>query len=152
MAENLFFEYLKAITKKEKSFEEYFVYFRKIDNFKQFDSYMMNRYLYNGNMAQYANIFNKYLSTLSKEEMFRFMYFGTPVNKNFITYVKKIKKPKLEIIYFIKDFYTISYEKAEEYLYFLNDIDLDNLLNMYGKDEEEKRRILCTLDMQKLEM
>jgi len=137
-----FFTYLNAILKKEKSFEEYFEYFKSNDNFKNFDSFMIIRYLFQGNMVEHANYFNTLHGILDKEQLFKMMYFMVPKNNAFIKYNKKVKKEKSEIIKFIKDLYIISNKEAEEYLSILNDQDLNELLRMYGLDEKERRKIL----------
>lgn len=137
-----FFTYLNAILKKEKSYDEYYNFFKNEDNFKNFDAFMICRYLYQGNMVQYANYFNTLHGTLDKEQFFKLMYFIVPRNNIFIKYNKKIKKEQKQIINYIKEFYIISNKEAEEYLSILSDEDLKNLLIMFGINEKERNKIL----------
>jgi hypothetical protein len=137
-----FFDYLQSLLKKDKSHEQALAFFKKHDDFRNFDSFMICKYLYQGNMMQWANYFQKYVYVLKKEEMFKLIYFNLPRNNVFIKYTKKVKEEKKEIIDYLKDYYQISQEKAKDYLDILSEDDLEDFLSMYGMDAKKIQKVL----------
>jgi len=141
-AEVTFFDYLNTILKKDRTFEKGYDFFKRNDDFKNFDPFIMCKYLYQGNMVDYANYFQKFVYVLKKEEMFKLMYFVLPKNNIFIQYNKKVKEEKKEIIEYIQKYYQVSYNRAKEYSELLSIEDKEELLKMHGLDDNKIERLL----------
>jgi hypothetical protein len=142
MREITFFDYLNAVLKKDKLYDQYYDDFKLNDNFKSFENVIMMKYLYQGNLINYANEINKYVYLLNKEEFFKLLYYYIPKTNIFIKYNKKTSKEKNEMLEYISKYYKISIEKSKDIFNLLSLEDCKELLFRFGLNEKEVNKII----------
>jgi hypothetical protein len=145
MKEVNLFTYLNSILKKEESLETYLKFFKEQDEWKNFNGYMLIRYIYYAGFINIANVYNWFLNTLNKEQLFVLMYKMTPKYNGFVKYIKKIKTEDLKVMEYLKNYYQCSEERAREYLKFLNNDDVNEILDKYAIDEKNKKKMIKEL-------
>jgi hypothetical protein len=115
---------------------------------KTYSIYMVNRFLsMNPEQALAVNILQKY-STISPETHYKFCINVIPRRKQFNKYIKATTTEKYEpwVIERIAVHFEISKEEAKDYLEIfysseLNKLELRKLLQMYGIDDKELKKV-----------
>ena len=138
------FTYLNAITKRQKTLNDYITFFEEYDSWKQFNTFMIMKWIYFGGFVEQANILNKYLSVLNKTQVFTMLYQIIPKNYNFIKYIKK-EKNNNEMVEYIKKFHKVNTNIAKDYFVLMSKDECLELLGKFGLDKRTKNKIIKNL-------
>jgi hypothetical protein len=137
----LIFDFLKEITGTKKPWSS----FTEEDK-KQFSSYMIHRYI--SMYEPYVDVANygQLLPSNDKEKIYQFYCSMIPKNNIFLKYVTGSKtKSNEQILKCIADYYTISFGEAEDYIPLLKKEGIEHILEKYGIDSKEIKKLLKTI-------
>ena len=129
---------------------------RKWDSFseseqKTFSPYMIHRFLsMNQNYIEIVNDFQKYWS-LEPKQVYEFYWDVLPNKRSFDRYIKNTKKDRFGSSGIIKDtewvidilckYFQESKNHINEYLYLIADSELKTILEMYGTDPKQIKKL-----------
>jgi hypothetical protein len=134
------FDYLNAICKKEKTLENYLVYFED-NNWYEFSAFMLMKYLFFGNYITQANLINKYMYCLDKKQLFIMMYKTVPKNFQFIKWIKKDKDENKLLEYIVQN-YACNETEAKDYMKFMTKEDYITILKKWGIEEKKIKKLV----------
>ena len=132
------FDWLKEITGTKKQWS----LFNEEDQ-KQFNPYMVHRYI--SMYEPYIEVANvaQLLPQNDKEKIYKFYCNMIPKNNVWLKYIKgSKKKPNETILKHIADYYTISLGEAEDYIYILKKEGIEYILEKYGLEQKEIKKLL----------
>jgi hypothetical protein len=134
----IIFDWLKEITGDKKPWSSF-----SEEDHKQFLPFMIHRYI--SMYEPYLEVAN-YAQTLphnDKEKIYQFYCSILPKSNVWLKYVKGSRtKISEELLQPIADFYGVSFGEAEEYIYLLGKDGVKNILEKYGTDEKQIKKLL----------
>ena len=113
---------------------------------KKFSPFIINRWLsMDKDFIEIVNIFQKYaIGTLEPQEVYKWYCDILPRGKRFNKYIKgkKDKKYDKELVEIITNHFECSKLQTQEYLGLIGKDELKGILEMYGKDKKEIKRMM----------
>ena len=132
------FEWLKEITLYKSNVEDF-----TEDSWKNFNTYMINRYLsMNPDYIEIVNHIQKF-SNSPKSQIYTMYKNIIPKKQVFLKYVGAKKKPQnTQLVEKLSKYFIISKREIVDYLDILNKKDIKNILVSMGEDEEDIKKLL----------
>ena len=116
------------------------------DEQKKFSPFIINRWLsMDKDFIEIVNYFQKYaIGTLEPREVYKWYCNMLPKGKRFNKYIKgkKDKKYDSELISLLTHHFECSKLQMKEYLKLISKDEVKNILEMYGKDKKEIKRMV----------
>lgn len=132
------FDWLKEITGTKKQWSSF-----NSEEHKLFNSYLIHRYI--SMYEPYIEVANvaQLLPQNDKEKIYKFYCSMIPKNNVWLKYVKgSKKKPNEAVLKHISEYYTISLGEAEDYLYILGKEGVEHILEKFGLEQKEIKKLL----------
>ena len=132
------FDWIKEITGTKKQWSSF-----SEEDQKQFNPYMVHRYI--SMYEPYIEVANvaQLLPQNDKEKIYKFYCSMIPKNNVWLKYVKgSKKKPNEVVLKHIAEYYTISLGEAEDYLYILGKEGVEHILEKFGLEQKEIKKLL----------
>ena len=132
------FDFLKHLTGDKKSWSSF-----TEDEQTQFNPYMVHRFvsMYEP-YTEIANIAQRIPYT-EKEKTYKFYQNMLPKKQVFLKYIKGSKtKINDALLKHVSKFYECSFREAEEYISILKKEDMYDILNRYGIEDKEIKKLL----------
>ena len=135
------FDWVNQILVHKKNWNDF-----TTDEQKKFSPFIINRWLsMEPEFIEIVNYFQKYaIGTLEPREVYKWYCEILPKGKRFNKYIKgkKYKKYDNFLIEIICKHYEISKLHANEYLELIDKEDLKEILEMYGTDKKQMKKVL----------
>ena len=116
------------------------------DEQKKFSPFIINRWLSMDNeFIEIVNYFQKYaIGTLEPREVYKWYCNILPKGKRFNKYIKgkKDKKYDSELTSLLTNHFECSKLQIKEYLKLISKDEIKNILEMYGKDKKEIKKMM----------
>jgi hypothetical protein len=132
------FDFFKHVTTDKKSWSSF-----TEDEQKAFNSFMLHRIV---SMTEaYINVANigQSLPYTDKEKIYKFYCEFLPKKSIYSKYIKGVKtKSNEDLLKYISKFYECSFREAEEYIQILKKEDIQDILNRYGIEDKEIKKLL----------
>ena len=116
------------------------------DEQKKFSPFIINRWLsMDKDFLEIVNFFQKYsIGTLEPREVYKWYCDILPKGKRFNKYIKgkRDKKYDKELVDIIRNHFECSKLQTQEYLGLIGKDELKGILEMYGKDKKEIKRMM----------
>jgi len=132
------FDWLKQITTDKKSWSSF-----TEDQRESFNSYMVHRFvsMYEG-YTEVAN-YGQRIPYPEKEKTYKYYCTMLPKKNVFLKYIKSSKKrPNINLLKYIADYYVVSLGEAEDYIYLLKREGIEHVLEKSGVNEKEIKKLL----------
>ena len=135
------FDWLNQINYEKKSWDKF-----SQDEQKKFSTFIINRWLsMDENLIQIVNYFQKYsIGLLEPRDTYKWYCNIIPKQKRFNKYIKGKNSVKYdgELINTICKFYETSKQECIEYIGMLGKDELQDILELYGKDPKQIKKLL----------
>jgi len=132
------FDWLKSITVDKKPWSSF-----TEDQQESFNSYMVHRFvsMYEG-YTEVAN-YGQRIPYPDKEKTYKYYCTMLPKKNVFLKYIKSSKKkPNVELLYHIANYYVVSLGEAEDYIYLLKREGIEHILEKSGINEKDIKKLL----------
>jgi hypothetical protein len=132
------FDFFKQVTTDKKSWSSF-----TEDEQKAFNPYMLHKIVsMTEAYIEVANI-GQSLPYTDKEKIYKFYCELLPKKSIYSKYVKGTKtKSNEDLLEYISKFYECSFREAEEYIQILKKEDMYDILNRYGIEDKEIKKLL----------
>ena len=132
------FDWLLEITTGKKPWSSF-----TEDQQESFNSYMVHRFvsMYEG-YTEVAN-YGQRIPYPDKEKTYKYYCTMLPKKNVFLKYIKSSKKkPNVELLYHIANYYVVSLGEAEDYIYLLKREGIEHILEKSGINEKDIKKLL----------
>jgi hypothetical protein len=132
------FDWLKQITSDKKSWKSF-----TEDQQNSFNSYMIHRFV--SMYEPYVEVANlgQSIPYPDKEKTYKFYCNMLPKKNVFLKYIKCTKKrPSVDLLKYIANYYVISLGEAEDYIYLLKKEGIEHILEKSGLEQKEIKKFL----------
>ena len=132
------FDWLKSITVDKKPWSSF-----TEDQQESFNSYMVHRFvsMYEG-YTEVAN-YGQRIPYPDKEKTYKYYCTMLPKKNVFLKYIKSSKKkPNVELLHHIANYYVVSLGEAEDYIYLLKREGIEHILEKSGINEKDIKKLL----------
>ena len=134
------FDWLNQINYYKKSWDSF-----EEHEQKEFNVYMINRFLsMDDDLIEIVNYFQKYsIGLLQPREVYKWYCNILPKQKRFNKYIKGKKSNKYPdwVINIFCKYFECSKKEAVEYLYLMNKSEIKNVLEKYGTNPKEIKKL-----------
>ena len=132
------FDWLKEINSKKSPVESF-----NDDDWEQFNSYMIHRFLsMNVDLIELVNEVQSFHPT-DKKQIYQVYKEFVPKNNKWNKYIKSSKKsPNSELLEYLKNYFKISSREVLDYLNILDKSEVINILSQLGIDNKESKKLL----------
>jgi hypothetical protein len=132
------FDFFKQVTTDKKPWSSF-----TEDEQKAFNPYMLHKIV---SMTEaYIEVANlgQSLPYTDKEKIYKFYCEFLPKKSIYSKYIKGVKtKPNENLLKYISKFHECSFREAEEYIQILKKEDMQDILNRYGIEDKEIKKLL----------
>ena len=135
------FDWINQILVKKKHWNDF-----TVDEQKKFSPFIINRWLsMEPEFIEIVNYFQKLaIGTLEPREVYKWYCEILPKGKRFNKYIKgkKDKKYDSELTSLLTNHFECSKLQIKEYLKLISKDEIKNILEMYGKDKKEIKKMM----------
>jgi hypothetical protein len=132
------FDWLKEINSKKSPVESF-----NDDDWEQFNSYMIHRFLsMNTDLIELVNETQSFHPT-EKKQIYQVYKEFIPKNNKWNKYIKPNKKsPNKDLLEYLKNYFKLSTREILDYLHILDNTELIQILGQLGVDSKESKKLI----------